>query len=128
MLPSVVTKCLYRKLHRCSSDYKWLHSVCHGSSRVFRPEILTGESSSLRYISGSAYLFDKSNAKDAISSPQSDKPHEKVISQSATGDIIVKTETDANKVVTKVTIEKNQAKSKEHQVIAAPPGIRLTLK
>lgn len=130
MLPSVVAKCLYRKLNRCSSDYKLIHSVCYGSIRVLRPEIFTGGASQLRYISGSAYLYDKSKAKDS-KSPQSDKSHQKVISQSATGDIIVKTETDANKVVTKVTIEKNPTQNQEplpQQVVAAPPGIMLTNK
>lgn len=124
MLPSVVAKCLYRKLNRCSSDYKLFHSVCIGSSRVIRPEIFIGETSPLRYLSGSAYLFDKSETKDATS-PKSNQSHQKVISQSATGDIVVKTETDANKVVTKVTIERNPTQNQEHlskQVMAAPPG------
>lgn len=123
MLPSVVAKCLYRKLNRCSSDYKFFHSVCYGSTRVQRSQIFAGDTTSpWRFISGSAYYYENSKPKDAASH-QSDKSHQKVISQSATGDIIVKTETDANKMVTKLTIEKNLSQDEENKhAVTAPPG------
>lgn len=103
MLPSIVSKTL--KLSSRSSDYTF-RSFFYGASRVLQQEFYNADTKGFwRCIHTSTYFYDK---PADINIPQISKQSEKVITQSATGDIIVKTETDANKVVTKVTIEKNK--------------------
>lgn len=48
-------------------------------------------------------------------SKEKDKAAQSVIKQNAIGDIVVKTETDVNKVVTKVTIEKKPVEGQAQQ-------------
>ncbi|XP_026326459.1 zinc transporter 9 isoform X2 [Hyposmocoma kahamanoa] len=56
-------------------------------------------------------------------SKEKDKIAQSVIKQNAVGDIVVKTETDVNKVVTKVTIEKKPAEGQAEQ----PPTVKKRL-
>lgn len=111
MLPSVAAKCFYRKLGRYSSEIKYFDILCFGGStgisqslgvRVVKNKVLS------KFIYTSAYFGDKSKSFEAKELSNSEKDAHKIIKQSPTGDIIVKTETDSQKVVTKVTIEKSQ--------------------
>lgn len=123
MLPSIVAKTLYRKLRGRSSDYKFRNfsNICYGATRVLRQELYNADSrGSWRCIHSSTYFYDKPKASDIQSLP-TDNKSEQIIKQSATGDIIVKTETDANKIVTKVVIEKSQGASPS-TTSTAPPG------
>ncbi|CAD0198796.1 unnamed protein product [Chrysodeixis includens] len=123
MLPSVAAKCFYRKLSRHSIEIKYLHTLCFGTPKILRHDFFIEGRELGRCVSTTAYLFDNPKSKSALApeKPTSDGSNvQKVIKQSVTGDIIVKTESDANKVVTKVTIEKNKLPPKE---TPSPPGI-----
>lgn len=125
MLPSVAAKCFYRKLSRHSIEIKYLHSLCFGAPKIFRRDIIHESKELWRYVHSSAYLLDKTKSKNVVESEKVAAENEnvnKVIKQSPTGDIIVKTETDANKVVTKVTIEKLKPPDKPADVPPPKPG------
>lgn len=125
MLPSVAAKCFYRKLSRHSIEIKYLHSLCFGAPKIFRRDIIHESKELWRYVHSSAYLLDKTKSKNVVASEKVAAENEnvnKVIKQSPTGDIIVKTETDANKVVTKVTIEKLKPPDKPADVPPPKPG------
>lgn len=121
MLPSIVTKCLYRKLNRSSSNYNFFHSVGTGSKRVQSELIKVNKTTHRRWISASSFYYEKNKSPDKAAAPKSAaSPSQRIISQSATGDIVVKTETDANKEVTKITIER-PPQAKPHPSISTPP-------
>lgn len=125
MLPSVAAKCFYRNLSRHSIEIKYFHTLCFGTPKILRHDFFIEGRKKGRCVSTTAYMFEKPKSKSAPV-PEKATPEannvEKVIKQSVTGDIIVKTESDANKVVTKVTIEKNKLPVKE---VPTPPGIIL---
>lgn len=74
-----------------------------------------------RHLKTSAFLFDKSGtAKDYEKSLNTT---EKLTTTKNVSGIVVKTETDENNVVTKVTIEKPQATPKKE---VAPQGMAIT--
>lgn len=112
MLPSVAAKCFYRNLSRHSIEIKYLHSLCFAAPKLFRQDIFHEGKTLWRCVHTSAYLLDKpkvsNNPLEMEKASPDSKTANKVIKQSITGDILVKTETDANKVVTKVTIEKTK--------------------
>ncbi|XP_026747209.1 zinc transporter 9 [Trichoplusia ni] len=121
MLPSVAAKCFYRNLSRHSIEIKYLHTLCFGTPKILRHDFFIEGRELGRCVSTTAYLFETPKSKSAPilekAAPEANT-EEKVIKQSVTGDIIVKTESDANKVVTKVTIEKNKLPIKE---LPSPP-------
>lgn len=102
MLPTAVAKYFCRELSRRSTDFKHINSLC---ARIVRQELFNRNVNNRRFFVTSKYFYGSSEPKDKKNEDQSP---DKVISQSATGDIVVKTETNADKVVTKVTIEKIQ--------------------
>lgn len=125
MLPSVAAKCFYRNLSRHSYDIKYLHSLCFAAPRIFRQGIFHEGKELWRCVHSSAYLLDKPKSKNALqtekASPASENAN-KIIKQSVTGDIIVKTETDDSQVVTKVTIEKTKPPDKPADAPEPKPG------
>lgn len=121
MLPSVAAKCLYRNIGRHSIEIKYLHSLCFVTPKILRQDILFESKELWRFVNTSAYLFDNPKSKNAPIPEKvlaENENVQKIIKQSVTGDIIVKTETDTNKVVTKVTIEKTKTPEKP----VAQPG------
>lgn len=123
MLPSIAVKYLYRKLGRRAVEFKHLHTIYFGSKRILQQEIANVDKKFWKYINTSVHVYDKSNAKDAKKYTESPslKENQKIIKQSATGDIVVKTETNEDNVVTKVTIEKSTAtKPPPKQPVPAP--------
>ncbi|PZC75863.1 hypothetical protein B5X24_HaOG205565 [Helicoverpa armigera] len=129
MLPSVAAKCFYRNLSRHSIEIKYLYSLCSGAPRVWRQGIFHDGKDRWRCVHTSSYLLDKPKSKNALQSekpPAATEKANQVIKQSVTGDIIVKTETDANKIVTKVTIEKSKPPDKPAEV-AQPKPVRKRL-
>lgn len=124
MLPSFAFKHLYRKLGRRSVEIKQLHTLYFGNTRLLQQEFSVIDKHFWRYINTSIHLSDKSNAKDAKTYDERPSPKEdvKVIKQSATGDIVVKTESDVNNVVTKVTIEKSSVGTLPPKQPAPSPG------
>lgn len=75
-----------------------------------------------RYVYTSSCNNEKFMPKEGLASAvvsneskEKDKIAQSVIKQNAVGDIVVKTETDVNKVVTKVTIEKKPAEGQAEQ-------------
>lgn len=125
MLPSIAIKCLFRKLGRRPDDIKCLHTLYLGNRRVLQQKFSFADKTFLRYVNTSIHVYDKSNAKDAKDYKEntSVKDEHKIIKQSATGDIIVKTETDVDKVVTKVTIEKSQEATSTPKQPTPAPGM-----
>lgn len=124
MLPSVAAKCFYRNLSRHSIEIKYLHSLCFAAPKIFRQHIYHERKALWRCVHTSSYLLDKpeNNAMHKEKGSPDSKTANKVIKQSVTGDIIVKTETDDNKVVTKVTIEKSKPPGKPVEVPQNKPG------
>lgn len=125
MLPSIAIKCLFRKFGRRPDDIKCLHTLYLGNRRVLQQKFSFADKTFLRYVNTSIHVYDKSNAKDAKDYKEntSVKDEHKIIKQSATGDIIVKTETDVDKVVTKVTIEKSQEATSTPKQPTPAPGM-----
>ncbi|CAH0397484.1 unnamed protein product [Chilo suppressalis] len=108
MLPSLAVKWFYRKLSRSPAEFKYLHTL--NSSNLKALQDFCVDKKIWRYVNTSIHVYDKSNPKDVkvYADKSAVKTDHKIIKQGATGDIIIKTETDDN-VVTKVTIEKLQA-------------------
>ncbi|XP_013185876.1 proton-coupled zinc antiporter SLC30A9, mitochondrial [Amyelois transitella] len=116
MIPTLVVKCLYRKLGRRTVELKQFHSMINVLPNTYRHDAFRVADTKLwRHINTTAYIREKSKpVKDVKIQDKvvtKGDSTEKVIKQSATGDIIVKTETDVNKIVTKVTIEKTDTKA-----------------
>lgn len=109
MLPSAVAKCFFKKFGRRSYEFKYFQTLCcAGVSHNIQIDSLSIFSSKdiWRTITTSSEFNDKNKAKDA-KQPDINKSSDTLIKQSPTGDIIVKTETNSDKV-TKVTIEKSK--------------------
>lgn len=131
MLPSVAVKYFYRNLTRHSTEIKYLHSLCFAAPRIFRQDIFHESKKLWRCVHTSTYLLDKPVSINALqpekASPDGDSAN-KIIKQSVTGDIIVKTETDDNNVVTKVTIEKSKPLNlKKADKVEPQPGYFLII-
>ncbi|CAG9792013.1 unnamed protein product [Diatraea saccharalis] len=116
MLPSVAIKCFYQKLGTRPAEFKHLHTVYSSHVKVLKDFYV--DKKTIRYINTSINVFNKSNDHADKSALKTDH---KVIKQGATGDIIIKTETDENKVVTKLTIEKSQPITPPPNQTAASP-------
>lgn len=125
MLPSAAST-FYRKFGRQYVQIK-RYSSCLAAYRALQGDnIFTVDNSSklYRYFRSSVYFNEKSEIKDAkdVKLNANDiKETEKV--KQKLGNIIVKTETDADNVVTKVTIEKpkqEHEQKSEKQAVAAP--------
>ncbi|XP_004927839.1 zinc transporter 9 [Bombyx mandarina] len=126
MLPSIAIKCLYRRLGRHST--KHLQKISFLSPRFVKVEnfVRFRNVRQTRFISTSAHLYDnKSNSSKDIS--VKDVKTQKIIKQSPTGDIIVKTETGLDKVITKVTIEKSQPQQTKQEMVSKPVKKRLLI-
>ncbi|XP_037297204.1 zinc transporter 9 [Manduca sexta] len=131
MLPSIAAKCLYRKIGRRSGELKYFHSICFETPVMLRIEGLWtfNNKGFSRCINTSAYYSDKSNPNSTNEIINGNKDAQKIIKQSPTGDIIVKTETDSkmNKVVTKVTIEKKDKTKPPPDKQGAPQPVKKRL-
>lgn len=127
MLPTLVIKCFYRKLGTKTVELKQLHSMCNVLSKPFRHDAFrTADTKLWRHINTTSYIREKNKTANAtdVSDKVANKGDvtNKVIKQSATGDIVVKTETDVDKVVTKVTIEKAAKEAAPSTPPPKPPG------
>lgn len=114
-LYSTAARGAYRKLSRGSIGLKFLSSKQSGVPRNLRQDfvLFLCNKKFARCLHSSACnnekTLPKEGLKDTVASNESkekEKIAQSVIKQNAIGDIVVKTETDVNKVVTKVTIEK----------------------
>ncbi|KAJ0179371.1 hypothetical protein K1T71_005083 [Dendrolimus kikuchii] len=126
MLPSVAAKCFLKKLGRRSYEFKFFQRLCSVTVArhiSFDSMGLNSNKEVWRTVATSSRCYDKSKAKDA-KQPVINKNDDSIIKQSPTGDIIVKTETNSDKVVTKVTIEKNKPPA---QKTAAPQPVKKRL-
>lgn len=114
-LYSTAARGAYRKLSRGSVGFKFLSSKQSNVPRGLREDfvLLLCNKKFAKYIHTSASNNEKilpreglNDAPGSKESKEKEKIAQSVIKQNAVGDIVVKTETDVNKVVTKVTIEK----------------------
>lgn len=113
MLPSGVAKCFLKKISRKSYEFKYFQTLCYRPSSIRRIEFfLSNSKGTTRPLSINSSNYDKSKL-NGTKIPQVNKSAETIIKQSPTGDIIVKTETNSDKVVTKVTIERNNPVSEK---------------
>ncbi|XP_072941776.1 proton-coupled zinc antiporter SLC30A9, mitochondrial [Epargyreus clarus] len=136
MLPTAATT-IYRKLGRQYIQSKNFNSICIGACRIFRyggnVTLSKTNTTTFRHIHTSAYFYDKSDTQDAKEfaaklASGSDQDTRRLLDTKSTSDIIVKTETDKDKVVTKVTIEKSQpADAGAKQAVAKPIKKRLLI-
>lgn len=119
---SLLTSNLYRKFSRQYTQWKYYNSVCIRTYQSFqRHNIFSLEENGrfCRRIYTSARFYDKSEPKDAknivdkLNSGVARKDNQNSLNEKSVGDILIKTETDANKVVTKVTIEKAKPQETE---------------
>lgn len=132
MLPSLASN-FYRKFGRQYTQWKYYNSICIGAYRILQRESilsLQNNKKIYRRIYTSAYFNDKSEIKDAKDITDKltagGKDSHRTLKEKSLGDIIVKTETDADKVVTKVTIEKAKSQETEEaakQAAVAPPSM-----
>ncbi|XP_026765372.1 zinc transporter 9 [Galleria mellonella] len=133
MLPSLFVKNIYRKLSRRSIQLRHLHAISYRFPKVLKYETYCGiNKKSWRFINTTSIVHDKSTPKDENdlkkqSLANAESTSKSIITQSTTGDIVVKTETDEDKVVTKVTIEKAPTSSVPKQNTAPPVKKRLLI-
>lgn len=134
LLHSVASKFCAR-FGRQYTPLKSYHTLCFASYRIIHRESIFAINRNKKInknIYSSAIFYDKSEV-DSRSAP--DKLNEIVkdkhntLKEKTLGDIIVKTETDADNVVTKVTIEKAKPKGIEENVnqVIAPPSMDIFL-
>lgn len=130
---SLLTSNLYRKFSRQYTQWKYYNSVCIRTYQSFQRHTiysLQGSEKFYRRIYTSAHYNDKSETKDdkniidKLNSGVTRKDNQNSSNEKSLGDILIKTETDANKVVTKVTIEK--AKTQETEEVAKQPVLAQT--
>lgn len=127
MLPSAAST-FYRKFGRQYVQIKHYSSCLAAYRALQRDNIFTVDNSSklYRYFRSSVYFNEKSEINDVKLNAKDIKETEKV--KQKLGNIIVKTETDADNIVTKVTIEKpkqEHEQKSEKQAVAAPNSKRL---
>lgn len=123
MLYSTAARGACRKLSKGSVGLKFLsqHSSIPISLRKDVVLFLYNKKFS-RYVHTSSCNNEKCLPKEGLAgaivsndSKEKEKHAQSVIKQNAVGDIVVKTETDVNKVVTKVTIEKKPVEGQAEQ-------------
>lgn len=124
-------KIICRKVARKSSRLKNLHTICLDvpgtvSKKLESSFYLHHKNgySFKRCISTSVYLHESVKKKDKAEKvlSQEDDEGKHLVQQTNLGDITVKTETNENKEVTKVTIEKLKKENNTEQKPAPPPG------
>ncbi|XP_050342219.1 zinc transporter 9 [Nymphalis io] len=129
LLHSVASN-FYRKFGRQYSQLKYYNSLCIGSYRIVHREsfFATNMNQKLnRSISTSAIFNDKIEGKDSkdvmdkLNPSDVAKDTKNSLKNKSLGDIIVKTETDADNVITKVTIEKAKPKEIQENVNKVTP-------
>lgn len=110
MVYSVAAKCIYRRLSPRYVDLKHINTIYFGGTlSLSHNDVYCLSSKKLcRHLSVKAN-DEKENAQSVERKKVSEKNTEKVVKQNALGDIVVKTETNVDNVVTKVTIEKTQS-------------------
>lgn len=127
LINSACAKNIYRKLSKRTVELKNVHphfSVRKSLQNCDNLHLV--RSKSQRYLHTSILHYEKSKSVSNIQSSTDDKREEQkkpaeVIKQNPVGDIVVKTELDVDKVVTKVTIEKKTPTSPEPEPVK-PPG------
>ncbi|XP_047989273.1 zinc transporter 9 [Leguminivora glycinivorella] len=123
LLSSFTVKSFYRKLGRQCTNLKHVHTFCAGTLRYDVRTLPAETRRSARYFTTSFRFYDKSEKKKDIKQVEHSQKAQKLIVQKPQGSISVKAETDDDSTVTKVTIQKVQAASKE----AAPPPVKKRL-
>lgn len=122
-LYSTAARGAYRKLSKGSVGLKFL-SKHSGVPISFHKDVVLFlcNKKFARYLHTSSCNSEKCLPKEGLASAvasneskEKEKIAQSVIKQNAIGDIVVKTETDVNKVVTKVTIEKKPIEGKAEQ-------------
>lgn len=123
-LYSTAARSAYRKLSRGSVGLKFLSSKQSGAPINLHKDVVLFlcNKKLARYLHTTSCNNEKCMPKEgtagvAVSNETKEKEKitQSVIKQNAIGDIVVKTETDVNKVVTKVTIEKKPVEGQAQQ-------------
>lgn len=121
-LYSTTARSAYRKLSRGSVGLKFLSKQSGVPISLHKDVLFLCNKKFARYLQTSSCYNEKSLPKEGLASTtvsneikEKEKIAQSVIKQNAIGDIVVKTETDVNKVVTKVTIEKKPVEGQAQQ-------------
>lgn len=121
MLPSIASS-LCRKLGIHYSQFKTYNLVNVRAYYILRSErnfVRYPNTKLYRCLHTSSYYYDK-NTKNSASLAVGDDKDKNLQKQKTLDNIIVKTETDANNTVTKVTIEKSKQESDTKQSVIPP--------
>ncbi|XP_049864908.1 zinc transporter 9 [Pectinophora gossypiella] len=108
LLYSAAAKCIYKKLSGKTTQFRYL---CFETHINLGKHVGCTNKQLQRYFNISTSLQEKGKPKNVEKPLPNNKQDEqnKMVSQSALGDVVVKTETNADQLVTKVSIEKAPA-------------------